>query len=164
MRNTVLDGDNYLLHLQVSDKTRPHVMLRINLRLNHSRVHVRVSTCMWHVLLMFSSAPEATFLVTFVIHLLTRLPPLQERALAKSGGWRKAYFMPGTSDTAVASWCSWMGRFGRAMPLLTEELPPQMAREQALDRYTQHTVHCSTCQKVRQEHVKRQSVCRCVAA
>jgi hypothetical protein len=78
---------------------------------------------------------------------------LQERQLLAEGtsGWQQSYYMPGTSDTGVAAWRSWLSKFGQAMPVLPrklEDLPPLMDRRQSLDRYSQHTAHCPDCQKV----------------
>ncbi|GBF96942.1 hypothetical protein Rsub_09022 [Raphidocelis subcapitata] len=79
---------------------------------------------------------------------------LQERILlAENGGheaWRQHYFMPGQSDTGITSWRSWLDRFGRALPVLPKtlaDLPPEMSRREALDRYSQHTQHCPDCRK-----------------
>jgi len=60
--------------------------------------------------------------------------------------------MPGTSDTGVSTWYTWLKRFGRELPGMAHsvtDLAPLMSRQQVLDRYEQHTKHCSKCQKVR---------------
>ena len=78
---------------------------------------------------------------------------LQERLLLAEGvsSWQKNYYMPGTSDTGVAAWRSWLSKYGAAMPVLPrtlEDLPPLMDRRETLDRYHQHTKHCPDCMKV----------------
>ncbi|KAF8073221.1 hypothetical protein HT031_000882 [Scenedesmus sp. PABB004] len=77
---------------------------------------------------------------------------VQERELLAEGaaGWQRAYYMPGTSDTGVAAWRSWLSRYGSAMPLLPRklsDLPPLMSRRESLDRFGQHTAHCPDCHK-----------------
>jgi hypothetical protein len=59
--------------------------------------------------------------------------------------------MPGKFDTGVATWYTWLKRFGNQLPVMAKsitDLPPLMSRQQVLDRYEQHTKHCTKCQKV----------------
>ncbi|WIA09707.1 hypothetical protein OEZ85_009091 [Tetradesmus obliquus] len=77
---------------------------------------------------------------------------VQERQLLAEGvnAWQKNYYMPGTSDTGVAAWRSWLTKFGADMPLLPktlQDLPPLMSRRDSLDRLSQHTQHCPDCQQ-----------------
>eukprot|EP00878_Enallax_costatus_P019039 GHUV01020074.1.p2 GENE.GHUV01020074.1~~GHUV01020074.1.p2 ORF type:complete len:151 (+),score=48.51 GHUV01020074.1:1532-1984(+) len=77
---------------------------------------------------------------------------MQESELLAEGvsSWQKNYYMPGTSDTGVAAWRSWLTKYGAAMPLLPktlDDLPPLMDRRETLDRYHQHTKHCPDCMK-----------------
>lgn len=89
-----------------------------------------------------------------VTHARCTLPMSQERQRLAAGpdNWRQDFYMPGTSDTGVTTWFTWLKRFGRELPVMARsvtDLPPLMSREQVLDRYEQHTKHCTKCQQVR---------------
>jgi pheophorbide a oxygenase len=63
------------------------------------------------------------------------------------------YYMPSSTDTLVSTLRKWMAQYGGQVPgqaASAAELPPEMSREAALDRYRQHTAECKDCQQVRE--------------
>mmetsp|Transcript_4547 Transcript_4547/g.11259 ORF Transcript_4547/g.11259 Transcript_4547/m.11259 type:complete len:613 (-) Transcript_4547:2242-4080(-) len=62
-------------------------------------------------------------------------------------------FLGSPADTLVAAYRSWLDRFGGGGPFgrpseaLLALLPPRQSREQLLDRWSQHTQQCATCQR-----------------
>ena len=76
---------------------------------------------------------------------------LQERILLAEGNdWRQSYFMPARADTSVVATRQWLDKFGGEVPTCEAgvAMPPAMTRQEALDRYSQHTASCTHCQKV----------------
>lgn len=62
------------------------------------------------------------------------------------------YYMPSNTDTLVTTLRKWVAKHGGQVPgqaASAAELPAELAREAALDRYHQHTVECRDCQQVR---------------
>jgi hypothetical protein len=122
LRNQVLDGDGYMLHvlerklLAEADAARE------------------------------AAAGDAAAGAASGAHSAAATSPYGEA----EGEWRRAYYMPGKFDTGVAAWRSWLERFGRKLPVLPRrlsDLPPLMEPRVVLDRWSQHTQHCPTCQR-----------------
>lgn len=80
----------------------------------------------------------------------TYLLHLQERQLKKRPeDWRQ-YYMPWTTDTPVRALRQWLKQHAGGLKVISPgiaDLPPQMLKEQVLDRYHQHTVQCVHCSK-----------------
>lgn len=61
-------------------------------------------------------------------------------------------YMPAQADTFVVTFNRWLQRFGGGGPFgaadagFVEALGPRLSREALLDRYSQHTANCATCQ------------------
>lgn len=72
---------------------------------------------------------------------------LQQRSLTES--WKTAYKLPTSADRLVIEFRNWFDRYcqGRLPWVEKEQSLPAINdnREQALDRYKQHTQHCSSC-------------------
>jgi hypothetical protein len=79
------------------------------------------------------------------------LPQERQRHAEGADNWQQSFYMPGKFDTGVATWYTWLNRFGQELPVMAHsitDLPPLMSRQQVLDRFEQHTKHCTKCQKV----------------
>ncbi|KAL6764549.1 hypothetical protein V8C86DRAFT_2471996 [Haematococcus lacustris] len=72
---------------------------------------------------------------------------------AAGAGPLAPYFLASPADTLVAAFRSWLDRqggggpWGHPTPALVALLPPRQSRSQLLDRHTQHTAHCASCQQ-----------------
>jgi phenylpropionate dioxygenase-like ring-hydroxylating dioxygenase large terminal subunit len=76
----------------------------------------------------------------------------QERYLAASGGsedFAKAFYLPTKADLFVNSLRQWVNKF-EADPFPGKSLPPALSKEQLLDRYHSHTIHCKSCSQALQ--------------
>lgn len=81
----------------------------------------------------------------------------QERNLARKlagegtngKNYGKACHLPTQSDSMLIQYHKWLGKFGNGGPWGIEgkdfEYPPELPREQLLERYVSHTMHCKTC-------------------
>jgi phenylpropionate dioxygenase-like ring-hydroxylating dioxygenase large terminal subunit len=71
----------------------------------------------------------------------------QERYLDASGGatnFKKAFYLPTKADLFVFEFREWADRY--QVQLFPEKsLPPAQSKEQLLNRYSAHTVHCKSC-------------------
>lgn len=80
---------------------------------------------------------------------------LEEHKIAQAGpeNWLKACFVPTKSDALVIGFRKWLRKYAgngvdwgsRSMRGVLPTLPPTPPREQLLDRYWSHVVHCSSC-------------------
>lgn len=76
---------------------------------------------------------------------------VQQRASGKTAS--QAYYMPSQADTLVVAFRNWLEKFGGGGPWgridtqYLNKLEPRQSRTQLLDRYSQHTVNCHSCQK-----------------
>ncbi|HEY9824408.1 MAG TPA: cell death suppressor protein Lls1, partial [Stenomitos sp.] len=73
----------------------------------------------------------------------------QERYLAAAGGsdrLSQAFFLPTKADLFVLELHKWLREF-QAQPFPEGTLPPALSKEQLLDRYHSHTVHCASCRQ-----------------
>ncbi|EFJ52402.1 hypothetical protein VOLCADRAFT_103059 [Volvox carteri f. nagariensis] len=98
--------------------------------------------------------------ITWLEHITQRHPVLdgdnyilhlQERALHEehNSDWQKNFFMPAAADASTIAIRTWFNTFGGAVPTCEPGTPvaPRLTKREALDRYSQHTVHCRHCQK-----------------
>ncbi|KAM0038102.1 putative pheophorbide a oxygenase [Helianthus debilis subsp. tardiflorus] len=75
----------------------------------------------------------------------------QEEKLMEVGpsNWQKACFVPAKADTIVVAFRMWLKKYvGGQIKWGTKfsgYLPPILSREQLMDRYWNHVVHCSSC-------------------
>jgi phenylpropionate dioxygenase-like ring-hydroxylating dioxygenase large terminal subunit len=71
----------------------------------------------------------------------------QERYLEKQGGssqFKKAFYLPTKADLFVFEFREWIDRYQvQLFPQST--LPPAKSKQQLLDRYSSHTIHCQSC-------------------
>ncbi|NJK41031.1 MAG: Rieske 2Fe-2S domain-containing protein [Acaryochloridaceae cyanobacterium SU_2_1] len=65
----------------------------------------------------------------------------------------KAFYLPTRADRFVLALHQWQQRY-QADPFPGETLPPALSRNQLLDRYYSHTVHCKSCRQALQR-IKR---------
>ncbi|ACK70611.1 Pheophorbide a oxygenase [Gloeothece citriformis PCC 7424] len=73
----------------------------------------------------------------------------QERFLEEAGGsqnYTKACYLPTKADIYVNGLRQWVNDYD-AEPFKDQPLPPPLPKEQLLDRYYSHTVHCGSCSK-----------------
>ncbi|PKA52542.1 Protochlorophyllide-dependent translocon component 52, chloroplastic [Apostasia shenzhenica] len=76
---------------------------------------------------------------------------VEERKIAEVGNsnWQKACFVPTKSDGMVTAFRRWMKRYANDRVDWGNKfagfLPPSPPREQLLDRYWSHVVHCRSC-------------------
>ncbi|XP_068637400.1 protochlorophyllide-dependent translocon component 52, chloroplastic [Aristolochia californica] len=74
---------------------------------------------------------------------------LEERKIFDVGqaNWHKACFVPTKSDALVSGFRRWLRKYGSIPwdPKFGEGLPPSPPKEQLMDRYQTHVVHCSSC-------------------
>ncbi|MFW6295884.1 MAG: Rieske 2Fe-2S domain-containing protein [Halothece sp.] len=71
----------------------------------------------------------------------------QERYLDQLGGsekFAKAFYLPTKADRFVVELRNWVNQY-EAEPFPDETLSPALSTEQLLDRYSSHTIHCSSC-------------------
>jgi phenylpropionate dioxygenase-like ring-hydroxylating dioxygenase large terminal subunit len=73
----------------------------------------------------------------------------QERYLAEITGsgkenFAKAFYLATSADRYVTEFHRWLNQY-RADPFPGEPLPPSRTKEELLDRYHSHTVHCKSC-------------------
>jgi hypothetical protein len=74
--------------------------------------------------------------------------PLQERRVAADGGWRASYVTPTPADTYVNAYRRWFDAAGPppyAAHAVDALRGKPLDKAQLLDRYTQHTAHCTSC-------------------
>jgi len=76
----------------------------------------------------------------------------QERNLRKApnsaADWANSYFMPGESDRSIGAWRQWLAKEGAYCVSPDVALPPSASsREQLLNRFEQHTMHCKHCRE-----------------
>ncbi|KAG2428715.1 hypothetical protein HXX76_011419 [Chlamydomonas incerta] len=84
----------------------------------------------------------------------------EEMARRRAGGLghSQVCYMPSQADTYVIAFQRWLSRFGGGGPFgggglaadgaaFAEALGPRLSRKQLLDRYSQHTETCATCQQ-----------------
>ncbi len=76
----------------------------------------------------------------------------QEKALAQDGHWKTAYTMPTSADRLVIAFRKWFEQYCQSqLPWqqshgeVSPPSPSELRREVLLDRYHQHTQHCSSC-------------------
>ncbi|XP_020578418.1 protochlorophyllide-dependent translocon component 52, chloroplastic-like isoform X2 [Phalaenopsis equestris] len=75
----------------------------------------------------------------------------RERKIAEIGpsNWQKACFVPTKSDAKVTAFRKWLRRYSNSQIHWPNKfgnfLPPTPPKEQLLDRYWSHVVHCSSC-------------------
>lgn len=72
---------------------------------------------------------------------------LQERHLAQQRQGMpigQAFYMPTRADRFVVALHQWLQRYN-ADPFSNKPLPPAIGREQVIERYHSHTVHCASC-------------------
>ncbi|NJM65694.1 MAG: Rieske 2Fe-2S domain-containing protein [Acaryochloris sp. RU_4_1] len=72
---------------------------------------------------------------------------LQERHLVRRQDGRsfaQAFYMPTRADRFVVALHQWLQRYN-ADPFPDQQLPPELGREQVIERYHSHTVHCASC-------------------
>lgn len=76
----------------------------------------------------------------------------QERVLLRGGNnWKRDYYMPASADIGVVAFRKWLEGHAEEAPTLVgsvAEMPPQMPREQVLNRYDQHVKGCKHCLNV----------------
>jgi phenylpropionate dioxygenase-like ring-hydroxylating dioxygenase large terminal subunit len=66
------------------------------------------------------------------------------RAAGEPADWRHAYRLPTAADRMVIAFHRWVERHGGPPWEVSPDQPPQPS-EVLLDRYHQHTIHCSSC-------------------
>ncbi|KAK1411187.1 hypothetical protein QVD17_37733 [Tagetes erecta] len=63
--------------------------------------------------------------------------------------WQKAYFVPSKADANVVAFRKWLKKYAGGQfdwgTKVNGSLQPTRPREQLLDRYWSHVVHCSSC-------------------
>ncbi|MGR3280279.1 Rieske 2Fe-2S domain-containing protein, partial [Acaryochloris marina NIES-2412] len=72
---------------------------------------------------------------------------LQERHLAQQEEGKpiaQAFYMPTRADRFVMALHQWLQHYN-ADPFPNKPLPPAIGREQVIERYHSHTVHCASC-------------------
>ncbi|MFS8008100.1 putative pheophorbide a oxygenase [Helianthus anomalus] len=75
----------------------------------------------------------------------------QEEKLMEVGpsNWQKACFVPAKADTIVVAFRMWLKKYAGGQinwgTKFSGYLPPILSREQLMDRYWNHVVHCSSC-------------------
>ncbi|KAF5768231.1 putative pheophorbide a oxygenase [Helianthus annuus] len=90
-------------------------------------------------------------LVNLVIDSDLCLIRAQEEKLMEVGhsNWQKACFVPAKSDTIVVTFRMWLKKYAAGQinwgTKFSGSLPPILSREQLMDRYWSHVVHCSSC-------------------
>ncbi len=79
---------------------------------------------------------------------------LQEHLLQQRGNWQSAYKLPTSADRLVIEFRRWFDRYCQGnLPWQQVELettdvsPINIDRHKLLDRYSQHTQHCSSCRQ-----------------
>ncbi|KAI0504846.1 hypothetical protein KFK09_015810 [Dendrobium nobile] len=76
---------------------------------------------------------------------------VEERKIAEVGpsNWQKACFVPTKSDEKVIAFRKWLRRYADSqinwVNKFENYLPPTPPREQLMDRYWTHVVHCRSC-------------------
>jgi phenylpropionate dioxygenase-like ring-hydroxylating dioxygenase large terminal subunit len=71
----------------------------------------------------------------------------QERYLAEQGGsenFAKAFYLPTTADRYVTEFHRWLNQY-QANPFPHQVLPAARTKNELLDRYHSHTIHCHSC-------------------
>ena len=74
--------------------------------------------------------------------------PLQERRVGALGGWRANYVMPTPADTYVSAYRRWFDAAGpppHAAHARDFFASAPLSKADLLDRYAQHTAHCTSC-------------------
>ncbi|WP_319423221.1 aromatic ring-hydroxylating dioxygenase subunit alpha [Pleurocapsa sp. FMAR1] len=78
---------------------------------------------------------------------------LQEHLLQQRGSWQEAYKLPTSADRLVIEFRRWFDRYCQGnlpwqqLELETTFAPINIDRHKLLDRYSQHTQHCSSCRQ-----------------
>ncbi|KAK1411186.1 hypothetical protein QVD17_37732 [Tagetes erecta] len=73
---------------------------------------------------------------------------VQEEKLMKAGpsNWHKVCFVPTKADTMVTLYRTWLKKYaGGQVVWGTQSIPSIPPKEQLMDRYWSHVVHCSSC-------------------
>ncbi|KAG9451413.1 hypothetical protein H6P81_011378 [Aristolochia fimbriata] len=74
---------------------------------------------------------------------------VQERKIVEVGqdNWHKACYVPTKSDALVTGFRRWLRKYGSIPwdPKFSDGFPPTPPKEQLMDRYWTHVVHCSSC-------------------
>ncbi|KAM0065423.1 putative pheophorbide a oxygenase [Helianthus debilis subsp. tardiflorus] len=79
---------------------------------------------------------------------------VQEEKLMEVGpsNWQKACFVPAKADTNVVAFRKWLKKYANGQinwgTKFNGSLLPTLPREQLMDRYWSHVVHCSSCNGV----------------
>ncbi len=82
----------------------------------------------------------------------------QERYLEQQGGaanFTKAFYLPTKADLFVFEFRQWINHY-QVETFASEELPPAQSKQQLLDRYHSHTIHCRSCSAALQNLQKLQ--------
>ncbi len=85
----------------------------------------------------------------------------QERyfeALGGSSEVSRAFYLPTKADLFVLEFHKWIDRYG-VDPFPGQSLPPRLTKEQLLDRYNSHTIHCASCRGALQNIDRIRLVC-----
>ncbi|GLI63951.1 hypothetical protein VaNZ11_007117, partial [Volvox africanus] len=76
---------------------------------------------------------------------------LQERALHEEhgGNWKQSFYMPSAADDSVSAIRRWFDKYGDTVPTCESGtlMPPPLTKREALNRHSQHTVHCRHCKQ-----------------
>lgn len=127
VRNVVLDGDTYMLH--VAERLLPSYVGSHPAETQDSTAAAPHSSSAASDAKSGDQAAESDLLKT----------------------WAKACFMPANADVPVLTWHKWLGQFGGAVPTCTQDdmqhMPPLLPKEQVLDRFSTHTKYCVHCQR-----------------
>jgi phenylpropionate dioxygenase-like ring-hydroxylating dioxygenase large terminal subunit len=84
----------------------------------------------------------------------------QERYLDQQGGaanFKKAFYLPTKADLYVFEFREWIDRY-QAQLFPQQPLPPARSKQQLLDRYNSHTIHCKSCSGALQNLEKLRSI------
>ncbi|MBD0336594.1 MAG: cell death suppressor protein Lls1, partial [Cyanobacteria bacterium Co-bin13] len=73
---------------------------------------------------------------------------IQERLLEQAGekSYAQVCYLPTQADRYVLAFRKWVSGFS-ADPFLGKPLPPELTKEELLDRYHSHTQHCGSCRQ-----------------
>lgn len=90
----------------------------------------------------------------------------QERYLEAAGGSEKvakAFYLPTKADLFVLAFRNWVNEYD-ADPFPGESFPPLRSREELLDRYHSHTIHCRSCSTALRRIQKLREIAAILAA
>ena len=89
--------------------------------------------------------------------------PLQERRVADVGGWRGNYVTPTAADAYVNAYRAWFDAAGpppHAAHAVDHFRSAPLDKAALLDRYSQHTAHCTSCLGALRAARRVAAVCR----